>query len=166
MDRIAMIVFAPVAAVVTTLSWSYGTPLIAGQAAQAPAASIKVCGLLPRAEVKKLIGGDQIFDMMAPEEEAIGNYGSSCNYPGVMVQVLPFQQQTIDAVRKRGKLVDVAGVGDAAYAFDNPAGYAELYVKVGTRLLTLQRDVPPCKTQADVRPGAIALAMALVPKLR
>ena len=166
MNRIARIAFVPAAVVAATLSLSHGTPLVASQTAQAPASAIKVCGLLPRAEVKKLIGGDQIFDMMAPQEEAIGNYGSSCNYPGVLVQVLPFSQQTIDAARKRGKLDEVAGVGDAAYAFDNPAGYAELYVKVGTRLLTLQRTVPKGQTQADVRPGAIALAKALVPKLR
>ena len=139
---------------------------LAAQATQAPASSIKVCGLLPKAEVKKLIGGDQMFDRIAPEEEPIGNYGSSCNYPGVMVQVLPFNHQTIEAARKRGKLDDLAGIGDAAYTYDNPAGYAEIYVKVGERLLTIQRDVPIGQTQADVRPGAIALARTLVSKLR
>jgi hypothetical protein len=122
--------------------------------------------LLPKAEVKKLIGAGPSFDRMEPEEEPVGTYGSSCNYSGVLVQVIPFQQQSIDAARKRGKLDDLAGIGDAAYAFDNPAGYAEIYVKVGTRLLTIQRDVPVGQTQADVRPGAIALARTLATKLR
>ena len=161
--RIASIALVSAA---VALSLAQAVPLIAAQAAQAPASSIKVCGLLPRAEVKKLIGGDQMFDKMAPEEEPVGNYGSSCNYPGVLVQVLSFSQHSIDAARKRGKLDDLAGIGDAAYAFDNPAGYAEIYVKVGTRLLTIQRDVPIGRTQADVRPGAIALARTLVSKLR
>jgi hypothetical protein len=76
----------------------------------------------------------------------------------VTVQVLPFQQSTIDSARKRGPLESVAGVGDAAYLYANPAGYAELYVKVGSRLLTLQRSVGMGKSVADVRPGVIALA--------
>jgi len=166
MGRIASITVASGVAIAAALSASFATPLFADQAPQTPESSIKVCGLLPRAEVKQIIGGDPVFDMMPPQEHPIGNYGSSCDYPGVTIQVLPFLQGTIDAARKRGKLDDVAGVGDAAYAFDNPAGYAELYVKVGTHLLTLQRSVPMGKTAASVRPGAIALAKALVPKLR
>ena len=135
-------------------------------ARQSPAAGIKVCQLLPRAEVKKLISGNEVFDMIAPEEEPLGTYGSSCNYPGVTVQVLAFLPSTIDAARKRGPLESVAGVGDEAYLYHNKAGYAELYVKVGSRLLTLQRSIGIGKTIADVRAGTIALAKALVPKLR
>ncbi len=104
--------------------------------------------------------------LVAPEEEALGTYGSSCNYPGVLVQVIPFVQTTIDAARKRGRLEAVADVGDEAYLYENPAGYAELYVKVGSRLLTLQRDIGLGKTVGEVRPGVIALAKALVAKLR
>jgi hypothetical protein len=130
------------------------------------AAGIKVCQLLPRAEVKKLIGGNQVFDMLAPEEEALGTYGSSCNYPSVTVQLLPFLQSTIDSARKRGSLESVAGVGDEAYLYHNPAGYAERYVKVGAQLLTLQRSIDMGQTIGDVRAGTIALANALVAKLR
>jgi hypothetical protein len=112
---------------------------LAGQtadAAQSPAAAVKVCSLLPKAEVKKLIGGNQVFDMLEPEEEAVAG-GSSCNYPSVLIQVIPYLPSTIDAARKRGPLEAVSGVGDEAYLYENPAGYAELYVKVGPRLLTL-----------------------------
>jgi hypothetical protein len=158
MNRAVRIVL--VAGVVASTS---NPPMIASQA---PVPVIKVCGLVPKAEVKTLIGGNQFFDAMAPEEEALGTYGSSCNYAGVMIQVMPFQQGAIDAARKRGRPEAVAGVGDEAYLYDNPAGYAELYVKVGARLLTLQRDVDRGKTVADIRPGVIALANALVAKLR
>ena len=135
-------------------------------AAQSPTAGIKVCGLLPRADVKRLINGNQVFDMLPPEEEPLGTYGSSCNYPGVMIQLMPFQQGTIDTMRKRGRLEPVSGVGDEAWLYDNPAGYAELYVRIDKRFLTLQRDIDRGQTLASVRPGVIALANALVAKLR
>jgi hypothetical protein len=147
-----------------------GAPLPAAEAQAARGQSsppvVKVCGLLPAAEVRKIIGGGRTFEMFPPEEEALGTYGSSCNYAGVMVQVLPFSQSTIDAARKRGRLEPVSGVGDEAYLFDNRGEYAELYVRVGRRLLTLQRDVDAGKTVADVRAGTVALAQALVAKLR
>ena len=136
-----------------------------GMAFQSPPPVIKVCSLLPKAEVKKLIGGDKVFDMFAPEEEAVAG-GSSCNYPGVRIQVIPFQQSTIDAVRKRAPVEAVSGVGDEAYLHDNRGRYAELIVKIGPRLLTLQRSVATGQTVASVRPGVIDLAKALVAKLR
>jgi hypothetical protein len=148
-----------VAAVIGCLPGQMGT------AFQSPTAGIKVCSLLPKAQVKKLIGANEVFDMMEPEEEAVAG-GSSCNYPSVMVQVIPFMQSTFDAARKRGRLEAVTGVGDEAYLYDNPASYAELYVKIGPRLLTLQRSVGMGQTVASVRPGVIALANALVAKLR
>lgn len=134
-------------------------------ASQSSAAVIKVCELLPKDEVKKLIGGNQVFDMFPPQEEPLGTYGSSCNYPSVTLQVIPFLSSTIDAARTRGPLESVPKVGDEAWLYDTPAGYAELYVKVGSRMLTLQRSVGVGQTVADVRSGVIALAKALVPKL-
>jgi hypothetical protein len=159
------VVAAVVVALVGALVVVGRAPGLSLQALQSPPV-VKVCDLLPRAEVKKLIGGNQIFDMIAPEEEALGSYGSSCNYPGVMIQVLPFQSGTIEAARKRGGLAAVPGIGDEAHQYENPAGYLELYVKVGPRLLTLQRDISSGQTSADVRPGTIELARALVAKLR
>ncbi len=41
-------------------------------ASQSSAAVIKVCELLPKDEVKKLIGGSQVFDMFPPQEEPLG----------------------------------------------------------------------------------------------
>jgi hypothetical protein len=85
-------------------------------ASQSSAAVIKVCELLPKDEVKKLIGGSQVFDMFPPQEEPLGTYGSSCNYPSVTLQVIPFLSSTIDAARTRGPLESVPNVGDEAYA--------------------------------------------------
>jgi hypothetical protein len=162
-EELVMSVLVKLAAVVIAAVSMADNALIA---MQTPASAIKVCGLLPRAEVKKLIDGDQVFDLIPPKEEALSTYGSSCSYPGVHIQVMSFLPSTIEAARKRGKLDTVAGVGDEAYLYENPAGYAELYVKVGPYLLTLQRRVGTESTVADVRPGVLALANALVEKLR
>ena len=126
---------------------------------------VKVCSLLPASEVKRIIGGSKTFDMFPPEEEAVAG-GSSCNYAGVLVQVIPFSQGTIDAARKTRSLEAISGVGDEAYLYDNRGNYAELYVKVGPRLLTLQRDIGMGQTIASVRPQVMELAKALVAKLR
>ena len=152
------------ASVLFALALSFVGPTYTA-ASQAPPPVVKVCSLLPKAEVKKLIGGGKVFDMLEPEEEAVAG-GSSCNYPEVMVQVIPFRQSTIDTARKRGSLETISGVGDEAYLYDNRGRYAELYVKVGPYLLTLQRDIGTGRTLASVRPGVLELARALAAKLR
>ena len=139
---------------------------------QAPAAAaakggrIDACSLLKREEVRKFAPWPPMLDGIATQEEPIGTAGSSCNYPSVDIQVLPFQRSTIDAVRKRGKLESVAGVGDEAYLHENPAGYAEVYAKVGDRLLTIQRSVLTGEKMDTAKPAAVNLAKALVAKLR
>lgn len=59
-----------------------------------------------------------MLDQMAPEEEPIGTSGSSCNYPSVMIQVIPFTRVTVDALRKKG-VETIAGLGDEAYFHNN-----------------------------------------------
>jgi hypothetical protein len=147
--------------------------LQAAPARQKPAASpaanperINACSLLTREEVKKLVPWIPMLDQFKTEEEALGATGSACVYPSVHIQVLPFSQGTIDAARKRGKLEPVAGVGDEAYLYENPAGYAELYAKVGTHLLTIQKSVRPDEKMDAAKPPVIALAKAFVAKLR
>ena len=133
---------------------------------QAPAPAVKVCALLTQVEVRKLIGGSSAIDhLFKPEEEAVAG-GSSCNYPDVMIQVIPFRQSTFDTMRKRGGVEAVSGVGEDAYLYDNRGTYAEMYVKVGPHLLTLQRSIGMGQTLASVRSGVIDLAKALVVKLR
>jgi len=133
------------------------------QAAAAGQPRIEVCKLLPKAEVKKYLPWMDALDQMPIEEEAVGA-GSSCNYPTVHVQVLQFSQGFIDAVRKSGPLEPISGVGDEAYLRNNKNRYAELVVKVGTRLLTLQADIDD--SIETIKPKVIELAKAYVAKLR
>ncbi|MGE3473729.1 MAG: hypothetical protein AB7O28_25525 [Vicinamibacterales bacterium] len=135
------------------------------RAAQSPQAPVKACDLLPKSEIKTLIGANQYFEAVPPDDEAVPG-GTSCTYAEVTVQVLTFSPALIDAARRRGGLQTLAGVGDEAYTWDNPAGYVEVYVKVGRRFVTVQRDVPVGRAAAAVRPGAIALAKALAARAR
>jgi hypothetical protein len=78
---------------------------------------------------------------MPVEEEPVGTSGSSCNYPSVFIQVLPFSQGTIDLVRRKSGLETIRGVGDEAYLHNNANRYAELYVRTGKHLLTVQANM-------------------------
>lgn len=133
------------------------------QPATAPA-RIAVCALVPKAEVKRHLPWISALDGIAIEEEAVGSYGSSCNYPSVLVQVMPFSQGMIDVARKKGGLETVSGVGDEAYFYNNANEYAELYVRAGKQLLTLQANLDG--NLAAVKPGVLALAKVFVAKLR
>ena len=152
----------------TCMVAAIASPLRAWRApaqAKAPAGTVKVCSLLTKADVKKHLPWAAFLDQMEPEETPIGNSGSSCNYPSVDVQVLAFRQGTIDAARKKGGLESVSGIGDEAYFHNNANRYAELYVRVGDRLLTLQANVSAGGIES-VKPGVLSLAKALVAKLR
>lgn len=127
---------------------------------------IKVCELLPKEEVRKHFPWEAMFDQMKIEEEAIGPEGSSCSYPSVHVQVLPYTQSFIDAARKAGGLEPVAGVGDEAYFRNNNNLFAELYARIDKRILTLQASVPRDGKAETVKPALVNLAKAYVAKLR
>lgn len=131
--------------------------------AQAPP-KISACALVPKEEVKKHLPWIPVLDQMAVEEEPIGQDGSSCNYPSVFIQVLPFSQKIIDLVGKKGGLERISGVGEEAYFHNNKDRYAELYVKTGKHLLTLQANVQG-KIEA-VKPGVLSLAKLLSDRLR
>jgi hypothetical protein len=140
-------------------------PLLAGpHAFEQPAAAIRACSLVSKEEVKKHLPWAAVLDNMPIEEEPIGTSGSSCNYPSVHIQVLPFSQRTIDMARQKGGLETVSGVGDEAYFYNNAGRYAELYVKSGKHLVTLQANLDD--NMASVKPGVVALARALVAKVR
>jgi len=140
-----------------------GAPaLIAAQPAGAQA--VKACSLLPKEEVKKHFPWIAALDQIPIEEEPVGTTGSSCNYPTVHVQVLRFSQATIDSLLRNGGVETVTGVGDAAWLRNNSGEYAELFVKSGERLLTLQADLDG--DMAAARPKIAELAKAYVAKLR
>lgn len=143
------------------------TVIPAPGASQVPAGNVSrvdVCGLVPKAEVKKLVPWQNMFDNVPLDAEPIGAAGSSCGFPSVHVQVMPFSQGFLDTLRKTGPLEPVAGLGDGAFFRNNNGEYAEVYVRVGARLLTVQADGEP--TVAATKPRAIDLARLYVAKLR
>ena len=132
------------------------------------------CSLLPKAEVKKVAAvNDQFFDMVPPREEPLPGGGSACSYSGIHIQLDPFTPGRLEELRKEKgtQWTAIADVGDAAYFYDNnrstTARYAELYARVGPRVVTIQMSVRPSTASAEtVRPAAVALAKALVARLR
>jgi len=158
-----------VAAVLIAISaisaYPSSTPAQLVAAQQPPPATprISVCSLLTKEEVKKHLPWVPLLDNMPIDEEPIGVSGSSCNYPSVFVQVLPFTQNFMDMVRKQDGIGTVAGVGDEAYFRHNPNGYAEIAVRTGDYVLTLQAGVDG--DVEAVKPGVLNLANAYVTKL-
>jgi hypothetical protein len=123
-----------------------------------------VCPLVPKEAVKKQFPWSAALDPMPVEEEAIGTNGSSCNYPTVQVQLLPWSSHTVETLKKSGNVETAAGVGDAAWLRNNRGEYAEIFVKVGGRLLTLQASIDGDYNEA--KPKLVALAKEYVAKLR
>lgn len=129
-----------------------------------PAARVAVCPLVSKAEVKTHLPWQAMFDAMPLEELPIGATGSSCGFPNLHVQVMPYTPRFFEELRKTGPLEAVPALGDAAFFRDNKGEYAEVFVQVGTRLLTLQADVNT--TVAAIRPNVLALAKLYVTRLR
>jgi hypothetical protein len=144
---------------------------VAGETSQGGAGGtyqvVKACSLVTAAEVKKIAPWPSHLDQFAkPEEEPLGTRGSSCNYPTVFVQVMAFNQGTIDAAKKSGAQEAVAGVGDEAYVRNNRNRYAELITRAGPHLLTLQLNIGTGKKFEDEKPTLIELAKLFVTRLR
>ena len=163
-----MIRFVNAAVIVVGLLAAWPSSLNAqartSQPTTAAGSRIRACSLLPKEEVKKHVPWLPVLDQMPIEEEPVGVSGSSCNYPSVFIQVLPFSQRTIDMARQQGGLEPLTGIGDEAYFHNNKNLYAEVFVKVGNQLLTLQANLQG--EMAAVKPGVLNLAKALVAKLR
>lgn len=69
----------------------------------------------------------------------------------------------LEIARKRGGLERISGIGDEAYFYNNSDEYAEVYVRAGRHILTVQANVED-KIES-VKPGALNLARVLVSKL-
>lgn len=108
---------------------------------------------------------DLVFQI-PPEEEAFGKSGSICSYGGVTLQVDPFANpQAVEATLAK-EWGAVQGLGGVAYFRDNRGRWAELYVRAGRRVITIQMDVPTGRTAESIKSNTIALAKALLPKLK
>jgi hypothetical protein len=137
-----------------------------GMAQATQPARVAACKLLSKEEVRKILPWEAMFDQMQIEEEPIGTTGSSCNYPSATIQVLAYTPRFFEQARKLGKLEPVAGVGDEAYFFADPRGYADLYAKAGNRIVTVQATPGPKEKVEALKPRVITLARALIGKLR
>lgn len=135
--------------------------LLLAQASGSPA--VRACSLLPKEEVKRHVPWTDLLDGMQLEEEAIGESGSSCNYPSVHIQVLPASSRVLEVARQRGNLESISGIGDEAYFYNNRDEYAEVYVRAGQHILTIQANADAGIESA--KPGALDLARALVARL-
>ena len=135
-------------------------------AAQGPKAPQRVsaCSLLPKADVRQHLPWNDIVNNMAPEEEPVGAAGSSCNYPSVFIQVFPVARLVRGIPTTEAGWQPVAGIGDEAWFRPNRTYYAELYVKTATHTLTIQADANG--NVEAVKPGTLALAKALLARLR
>ena len=98
-----------------------------------------------------------------PQEDKVGG-GTACSYGGVTLQVDVISAATIDKLA--GEWKSVSGVGDKAAFRDNKGRFAELGVRAGSRTLTIQMSVPSGRTAASIEENAVALAKALLPKLK
>ena len=110
--------------------------------------------------------GGKLDAFAKAEEEALGTYGSACEYPTVRVQVMAYRQQTMDTLRKDGKLQAVGGVGDEAYVRNNGNRFAELYARAGPHLLTLQLGIDARSSFETAKPSLVELARAFIARLR
>jgi hypothetical protein len=145
-----------------TIAWSSTSPeMLSGQAN--PSTAVRACSLLPKEEVKRHVPWEAMFDFMEPEENAIGDSGSSCSYPTVEVQVLPSTSRIIEVARQRGGLEAVSGIGDEAYFYNNADEYAEVLVRAGRYIITVQADADDGIESS--KPRAANLARALVAAL-
>ena len=141
-------------------------------AAQQPKAAarpdrINACSLLTRELVAKVttVANKRVLDL-PPQEEAIGQKGSSCEYADIGLQINPFAR-TDDLRKSPGKEWEsVSGVGDTAFFRSNRNLFAELIVWTGTHHFTIQMGVPTNGTAQQIKPNTIALANAIIPKLK
>lgn len=128
---------------------------------------VNACSLLSLAEVKKLVPWQPHLDPYAKaEEEPLGSYGSSCEYPSVGIQVMLFNRGTVDALHKDAKVESITGVGDEAWIRNNRDMFAELFAKVGPHLLTVQLSIERNQTFESTRPSLIEIGKAFAARLR
>lgn len=149
---------------------SVSFPVVASQSRGGSATAggrVSACALLP-VDLMVKVGGinPAMAKYLEPEEEAIGATGSACEYGDVRLQVNPFGKgaQRRDAPGKEWQAV--ADLGESAFFRRNGSQYAELMVWAGANHITIQFGVPTGSTPESIRPNTIALANAILPKLR
>ena len=151
-----------------------GSLAVTGAAAQSggkpPAASTAnpACALLTREIVTKYSAtpNARLLDLIPPQGEPIGAKGSACEYGGIHLQIDPFANPDYYRKSPQKDWQVVSGVGDTAYFHNNRNNYAELMVFAGSRHFTIQMSVPMGGNADSFKSNTIALANALLLKLR
>jgi len=157
-----------VALVVVAVAGATLSVRLLAQKPSAPAATgarLNACTILPRDEVKKIVPWSVQSDGDKETEMPLGG-GSVCVYPSVQIYVDKYSASKIEGARKDGPLIPIAGIGDEAFLQQKGKYWAELYVKAGDRLVHVEKDIPADGTFESVKPSMVALAKALVAKLR
>jgi hypothetical protein len=131
-------------------------------------ARIRACSLLTRELLLKVTPSlnTRLLDQFPPEEEEVGVNGTYCEYGNVGLQVNPFARAQEMRKSMEKEWMPVSGVGDTAFFRNNKNMYAELIVWTGANHFTIQMNVPMGTTAESLRPNTIALANAIIPKLR
>lgn len=167
MRRLAVVVVVITCFASNTYVHGGQTPPSTGSDPIAPAAG--ACALLTEDLVRQVAPYEpralELVLAVPPMEDALGASGSACSYGGITLQIDPFMPSRLKALRGKD-WIPVAGVGDAAYFVDNKGRWAELYAGAGRRVVTIQMDVPTGRTAASIQPNVVALAKAILAKLR
>ncbi len=161
MNRLVTVVVALVSIAPLTARAENIRVSAAGQAAPASACALLTKDVLaahtpaPPASFKLMIS-------VPPQEDKVPA-GTMCSFGGVTLRV---GMNPVDFEPNFGKLTPLAGVGDKAYFRANRNRFAELAVLSGKHVITLQMDVPDGKTPADIQPNVVALAKAILAKMK
>jgi hypothetical protein len=134
-----------------------------GAAAGKPA--VGACSILTKDLVLPFAQNKKVLDMIPPDEESLGAAGSACEWGIVRLQLYPSpggkQNRTVPK-----DFQPLSGAGEVAYFRNNRNNYAELMVWTATHYFTLQVSVPTGSTAEAIKPNTVALANAIIAKLR
>jgi hypothetical protein len=133
-----------------------------GPAAAQPA--VRACAVLTRDLVAPFTENKKVLDLIPPSEEALGTSGTACNYGAVRLQLFPGRggKPTVSATG----LQPISGAGEGGFFRNNRDRYAELMVWTNRHRLDLQVSVPSGRTAEAIKPDVVALANAIIAKLR
>ena len=158
--RLVVMLLAAVVVCVTPHAAS-GQARGSGTAAGKP--GVRACSILTKDLVAPFAENKKILDLIPPEEEEMPG-GAACEWGIVRLQLYPGARQNRTPPAK--DLQPLPGVGEVAYFRSNRNQYAELAVWTATHYFTLQVSVPTGKTAEGIKPDTVALAKAIIAKLR
>ncbi|MCC6141485.1 MAG: hypothetical protein IT389_12820 [Nitrospira sp.] len=144
-------------------------PNLAVAQSRAGAGKADPCALLTRELVEKVNAvTKQAIDVTGPKELPLGTSGTACEWGDVVLQIDPWPPARLEEMRKKdGKSWEaIPGVGDAAYLHNIKDMMAELFVRTGSRTFAVLLTIPVGSTTAAFKPTLVAVANAIVPKLR